>query len=336
MSDGYRVEPFSSTDAEGVAVLFREVYGDSYPIKVVYDPASLVAISQEGRYFPFVVRHPSRGVIAYGALVQSAPYRGIYEFVQGIVSPGFQGAGLGRMLFEWVERYLPTLPGAEAYFGEAVCNHAHTQKAGALIKTVETGIEVDLMSGEPYAKGVAASGRVSVVDQFRTFVSRPQTVYVPGVYEDICRTIYGGLDDPRTIALSTGGPDPDLSTQMSVQTFEHVGAVRVAVSLAGADFADRFDREERSLVQGGIKVVQVWLRLSQPWVGEIAGMLRRRGYFLGGVLPRWFDDDGLLMQRTIDRPNWEGIHLYTQRAQRMLEFIHEDWSTVQGLTESRE
>ncbi len=38
-----------------------------------------------------------------------------------------------------------------------------------------------------------------------------------------------------------------------------------------------------------------WLNLAEPWVGDAAAILREKGYFWGGVLPRWFDTDGLLM-----------------------------------------
>jgi hypothetical protein len=44
-------------------------------------------------------------------------------------------------------------------------------------------------------------------------------------------------------------------------------------------------------------VIQVWLKFSSPWNGKVVDILRRKGYFLGGSLPRWFDEDGLLMQK---------------------------------------
>ncbi len=33
-------------------------------------------------------------------------------------------------------------------------------------------------------------------------------------------------------------------------------------------------------------------------------ILREKGFFLGGVLPQWFDDDGLLMQKVLFTPDF--------------------------------
>ena len=75
----------------------------------------------------------------------------------------------------------------------------------------------------------------------------------------------------------------------------------------------------------GILVIQVWLNLACPWVGQAVETLRDRGYFLGGALPRWFDNDGLLMQKILKRPDWDGICLYTDRASEILRFVRADW-----------
>jgi len=324
----FRVEPFQPADAEEVSHLFIEVYGSAYPIKMVYDPGQLVAAFESHQYFPFVVRSASKQIIGYGAMYRSAPYEGIYEFGQGIVSPDFRGAGIGRLMFEFVGDYTPTLPGSEMLFGEPVCNHMHTQKTSAMIKTIETAIEIDLMPGEIYKKDRTVSGRVAVLDMFRTFIPKPHSVYIPGVYENIIRYIYGGFDDSRTLVASTGKPPSNLSTEMSVQVFEFARVARVAVTMAGPDFEHVFNQEEHILLNRKILVIQVWLNASWPWIGEVVEILRNRGYFFGGVFPRWFDMDGLFMQKVRGQPNWEEIHLYSDRAEKILGFVSGDWKDL--------
>ena len=324
----YRVEPFQPVDAEKVSHLFVEIYGDAYPIKTVYDPEKLIAAFESGHYFPFLVRTDSDRIVAYGALYHSAPYEGIYEFGQGIVSSDVRGSGIGRILFEYVAGYIQTLPGSEVYFGEAVCSHTHTQKAGAMIKTIETGIEIDLMPAEIYKKDHTVTGRVAVLDMFRSFISKPHTVHVPDTYEDIIRYIYSGFDDRRTIAVSTGNMPSDQLTEMSVKVFEFAGVARIAVTNSGSDFEQVFTLNECLLLNQNITVIQIWLKSSWPWIGEAVEVLRKNGYFFGGVFPRWFDVDGLLMQKVLGQPNWEGIRLYSDRAEIIYRFIHGDWENV--------
>jgi hypothetical protein len=93
----------------------------------------------------------------------------------------------------------------------------------------------------------------------------------------------------------------------------------------GTDFASYIEAYEKSLADKAAHVSQVFLRLDCPWVGKAVEELRSRGYFLSGILPRWFDADGVLMQRIYGRPNWEGINLYSDRARQILSFVRDDW-----------
>jgi hypothetical protein len=85
---------------------------------------------------------------------------------------------------------------------------------------------------------------------------------------------------------------------------------------------------ENETVPAGIKVIQVYLNLACPWVAHAVEVLRSRGYFIGGILPRWFDDDGMLMQKIAGRPCWEGVRLFSDRAGEILRILRHDWEEV--------
>lgn len=57
-------------------------------------------------------------------------------------------------------------------------------------------------------------------------------------------------------------------------------------------------------------------------------ILRERGFFLGGLLPQWFDDDGILMQKVFFMPEFELIRIYSDRSRRMLELVKADLASV--------
>ena len=100
---------------------------------------------------------------------------------------------------------------------------------------------------------------------------------------------------------------------------------RLAVKQAGRDFDPTLSGLERDLAAQGVTVIQVWLNLAWPWVGKVVDRLRARGYFLGGLLPRWFDSDGLLMQKIGARPGWEEMQIYFERAQKIAALARADW-----------
>jgi hypothetical protein len=99
----------------------------------------------------------------------------------------------------------------------------------------------------------------------------------------------------------------------------------VAVPEPGHDFETAFTGEERRLLAQGIRVIQVWISTGVPWVGEAVDILRARGYFFGGVLPRWFDCDGLLLQRVLDEPDWEAMTIHFDRARELAGLVRADW-----------
>jgi len=69
----------------------------------------------------------------------------------------------------------------------------------------------------------------------------------------------------------------------------------------------------------------VWLNLGSSWVGAAVNVLGDRGYFLGGLLPRWFGEDGLLMQKIMIDPDFESVQLYSDRAKQIFAMVKADW-----------
>ena len=322
----FSVDLFRPEDAEGVVKLFTEVYGDGYPAKIVYDPERLIKAFEDRDNIPIVVRAPDGRVIGYSSFFRAAPNKGVYEKGNGAVALDYRNAGVMGMIFRYVKKMLPDITDIKMFFGEPVCNHVYIQKAAlANLPFVETAIEIDLMPAEAYEKEKSASGRVSTLLMFMTVVPRPHTVNVPDVYADYFKYIYDALDDKRSFSRSTGDLPSAPSTRIDTQIFDFAQVARVTVHEAGQDFEDVFLAEERRILGLKVAVVQVSLNLSWPWVGKAAGLLKDAGYFFGGILPQWYGDDGLLMQKILSRPNWEGIHLFSERAQKILEFVRADW-----------
>jgi len=317
---------FKPEDAEGVTKLFTEIYGDGYPAKAVYNPEELIAAFEKRDNIPIVVRTPDNRVIGYSSLFRAAPDKGVYDKGNGVVSPDYRNSGVISMIFQYVKKILPGMNDVNMFFGEPVCNHTHIQKAAiSVLPVVETALEVDLMPAKAYEKEKSASGRVSTLLMFMTVTPKPHTVHVPDTYADYFKYIYDGFDDRRILLQSEEDIPFLLQTRIDTQIFDRAGIARVAVHEAGSDFEKVFLSEEQRLQSQNIEATQVWLKLSWPWIGRIVDLLRGKGYFFGGILPQWFGEDGLLMQKILSQPNWQEIHLFSDRAKKILEFVKADW-----------
>jgi hypothetical protein len=321
----FTVGLFEGGDGQGVADLFRKVYGEAYPVKLVYDSEALVVAFGARENIPVVAKTADGRVIAYQALYRSAPNSAVYEAGQGLVHPDFRGKGINTGVSRYMRDTLIPDLGAESIFGEAVCNHTHMQRSSGGLGYVETALEVDLMPREAYAAEGSASGRVSTLFMCAVDERKPPLVYLPAPYTEPLRYMYEGIEDRKDFLVGDGSL-PEVASEIAVQVFDFAGVVRMTVSEAGEDLEDLLTRKESELLGKKVVVLQVWLKLSWPFIGRVTEILRDRGYFLGGLLPRWFaGSDGILMQRLVEQPNWDGIHPYSERAMRVLQMVRKDW-----------
>lgn len=322
----FEVTAFRPEDAEGIARLFLSVYGTHYPIQFFYDPQAIIKANEEGSTYSIVARSASGDVIGVTHLYKSSPYDSLYEWGAGLVLQEYRNAGVNNELAIFLHgEFVPGKPRMEELFGEPVCNHTHLQKAVILFGYVETAIEVALMPAEAYDKEKSAPGRVATVAGFRCCRPKPHRIYLPAPYERELRAIYARLDDRRDIAVSDAGVPGDLMSKAELSVFDYAQVARIAVSEVGSDFVERFSGLEKEAVSRDAVVLQAWLDLTRPCVGEAVEVLRRMGYFLGGALPRWFDGDGILMQKLLCPPDFESIRLFTDFSKQLLEMIRRDW-----------
>jgi hypothetical protein len=330
----YDIEPgqdwevglFRPEDAEGVVRIFRSVYGDGYPVRTYVDSQLLTKENAARTIISSVARTPRGDVVGHNALFNSAAHPGTYEVGAGAVHAAYRGGkGIFTQMVDHGLEVAATFPQVNAVFGEPVCNHIYSQKLVDKAGFVLRALEVDLMPAAAFEKEASASGRVAAFLAFRTYRPKPHTVYLPAVYLDILRFLYDNLDDDRDFRLSEDAVPPGTVSDIRPRIFDFAGVARIAVHKPGVDFSSEIDGLERELRERHVQVIQIWLNLTYPWVGESVETLRRRGYFLGGALPRWFDSDGLLMQKILKRPDWEQICLYGDRAAEILKQVLADW-----------
>ncbi len=315
-------------DAEGVARLFRSVYGDGYPVRHFYDPDALIKAFDAGENYSLTARQAGGEVIGHVAMYRSSPYPNLYEAGAGLVLPEYRKEGVNKMLLSHLYETVAPVAGVDETWGEAVCNHVYMQRTVAQYRHVETGIEVDLMPAEAYVKEQSASGRVASMVTFRAYRSRPHNVFLPQAYERELRFLYSELDDQRKLVHSEEQLPMSGLSKASHQTFDFAGVVRLSFEEIGGDFSACLSALEEKLLSQKVRVAQLWLSLGCPWVGQTVDLAKSRGYFFGGLLPRWFDDDGMLMQKIIGRPDWEGIQLLSDRAREIFNFVKRDWEST--------
>lgn len=322
----YVIDRFRPEYAEGIVRLVHSVYGPNYPIALFYDANALIEANREGRYLSFVARTESGDIVGVNHLFPSTPNPTLLECGVGMVHRNYRGSGINtQILHDIYEVFVPEQPHIETVFGEAVCNHVFQQRLIHRFAFIETAIEVALMPAAAYSKEESASGRVATLASFRSYRKKPHQIFLPEPYTDILRTITDRMDDARETAPAGRSIPVTGSTIIDLKMFDFAQVARIAVRSIGPNFEKDFDAVEREALERNAVVLQTWMNLGIPWVGNAVETLRDRGYIFGGLLPRWFDTDGLLMQKLLCNPHFEGIQLFSEFSKELLAYIREDY-----------
>ncbi len=322
--EAIEIDFFRPGDAPGVARLFRRVYGEGYPIDIYYRPERLIEENAAGRVLSSVARTQAGEVAGHDALVLLDPATRLYENAAGAVLPGFRGQGvffrlIKHNILDNAERF-----GLQEILGEPVCNHHQLQKMCLQLGYRETGMEVDLMPAAAYTTERSAKGRVSVLLGYFLHKPVPRKVFLPPIYRDALEYLYSGLEVERTF-LETNGTLPSAGdSKGKIDIFASAQVARISIHSIGSDFEAFILRLENDACGRGTEIFQVWLPLGSPSVSAATDILRRHGYFIGGVLPGWIGGDGLLMQKVNGETDWGSIALYSERAKRIADIVRSD------------
>lgn len=321
----FRVRRMQPEDAWGVARCFFAEFGERYPFDVIYIPERLVEENRSGSLYSVVARTGKGDIIGYGALTRSSAHSPrVYEAVQGVILPEYRSTFAAWSLQDYIMNELPPGQEIDAIFQEAVTNHVITQRMALMQDFKETGIEVGLMPAGAYRNEQFPDDRVSTVLSFKCVRDEQRTVYVPGEYAQALDYILSGLDISRYVIVSDSKAPSGVSTEFRTQFFGHVRVARFNIFRVGEDFPDVLAKLEHRAQDEASQVVEVFINLGEAGSGRAISILRERGYFFGAFLPRWFDTDGMLMEKPVALPHFDSMILHSQRARSILDLIRRD------------
>lgn len=314
---------FQPEDAEGIARLYFTVYGDTFPLDYVYDPARIIAANAGPDLYQYVGRTGSGDVVGVSALFRAAPNERILESGGMIVHPAYRNGFLAVRLSEATLGTLPEALHLHAVFGQAVCDHTTTQKLVRKYGYSVFALEMESMPGKPETSTQQATGPISLLNVFRICSDQPHGIILPEAYADWLRQLY--VD--RGLSRSYADPQPPHGTSAcTTQDMDHAGLAKLILSRIGADFSIALQQFEQE--RAGCRNRHLLLPLTDPGVDTAVKAARQQGYFLGGLLPLWTGSDVLLLQKTAQQPDWERPKLLTQESRALLEEIRQDWSAV--------
>ncbi len=329
-NDEYRIIPVDSSNVGFVGGVFRSVYGDDFPVKDVYDPDTLLREIGAGRVKAFLAFDRHGQPAGYVSLFKNAPNPRLWEAGNMVVDPAYKLTSLSSLLAkQYFHPELLDSADCDGIFGEAVCHHYASQVGSVKSGMRDCAIELDQMSGASFKEHQEiATRRVSCVFNFLEISAPTEAVYLPEEYCGVVRDLAQALQ-PRTF-LPADAPLPVTGSTLKQDTYYAAAQTwKVSVREIGADWQTFLDELVTEAAAKRVISLQVTLNTALPYLGAAVGSLRERGFFLGGLLPRWFGSDGLMLQKVFGaETDYAQLKLYSKTAKNLLAFIRADQEAV--------
>ena len=319
----FRIQGLDETNAAHVPEVFRAVYGDAYVDPSVYQPQALLRKIDQGQLCAVVALDADGCPAGYAALGATTPNPFLWENKGLVVVPEYKNTNVGTMLVtvwgnpaDWPAR-------VKGLFGAPVCHHYFAQIFCAKAGWVASTLQLDLFDAAILQDRPDGLSRVSCVQFFSPMPPSPVPSYWPGEYGEFLATISRVRQEPPGI-LSTAPLPAATATIWETKPTPSSRSLRVNVFRIGGDWPEVVrDLLAEARLQRSISI-QMFLDTSCACIGEAVRILREYGFFLGGLAPRWFGADGLLMQRVTVDTRYDLLKLYSEPAQQLLEFIRAD------------
>lgn len=333
MDERLQVVAVDAGNAYQVATIFRVLYGEDFPVRDVYQPEVLWREIEAGRLAAALALDDANRPVGYISFFTPSPNPRLWEAGNLLVDPGYAHTNVAGMLtgfyFNPEHRELQN---GDGIFSQAVCCHYYTQVSGNKAGFVDCAIELDLLDGASFKDGKsnkAEMARVSCVLSFKELSDPAGTSqYLPDRYEEKLKQLAAPLR-PRKFLPSTETLPMAGDTVREDRYYEPARSWKVAVSSIGDDWESVAAQLPQEAKRRGVISLQIILNTACPAIGAATEVLRRQGFFFGGLAPRWFGSDGVILQQLFDsEPDYEETKLYSPEAKALMSFIRADQALV--------
>jgi len=333
-NDFFRFVLVGPEEAPLVGEVFRSVYGEAYIDPSVYQPETLLRKIGQGSLFAVLALAPDGRPAGYAALGAEAPNPFLWEEKGLVVVPEYNKTDVGASLVSfWGETTGWPAP-VVGVFASPVCHHYFSQIFCAKAGWVASTIQLDLFDGAIFRDRPEGLSRVSCVQFFTPMPPVAAPSYWPREYSEFLATITRARNEPEG-RLSTK-PLPDaMPTSLQTNAMPSSRNLRINVSHIGKDWPEVVRNLLAEARSQQMISIQVMLDTSCSCIGAAVGILRSHGFFLGGLAPRWFGNDGLLMQKVTTDTRYDLFKLYSSPAKELFDFIRADRVAVRHENEAK-
>ncbi len=317
--DDFRIERFVPEDAEDITACYREIYGDDFPIRYVYDPEQIIERFDGENHLALVARTADSEFAGIGSLFRIGRNPRLYEIGQFMVRRPFRKHGLSTIFTERIINEFSRQVSAQAVFGQCLCNHFYSQRLSLGHGFVPTGLELEWLPAKSF-DSTSLQRNISLLPCCIMLENSRETIHAPREYREFIQERCARLGLERVFV---DRPAPGQGRTDFIQEIAPDSATAVlSVISAGEDYPSVLDAFEKASKGRAVHAI---IDLGTPSAAWAVSLLRDHGYFLAGFLPVWCGSDAIALQKLPAEPEFEALVLVSEESRRIAAIVREDW-----------
>ena len=325
----YVIRRAIAEDAELIVSLFRETYGDKYPHAEMYRPEVLQKRIDKKDVQALLASAPDGRPVGYFAREKTAPNPNLWEEKGLVVVPDYKQTSVGLELMNRMQE--ADFISGSGVFSFPVCYQYFSQLACVKHGRSDVALCLDLVEGSIFKERQAGQGRVACLLNFSEYTAPSEPMYLPDVYAEMLRELAAPLQK-RVFKEAVGCLPAEGKTVLEAPGLPEAGSWSVAVREVGADWPQCLQELVAQAQRQQVISLRFIINAHRAAAGAAVEELRQQGFFFGGLAPRWFGSDGIIVQKIFHKePDFAGIRLYSQQAKELCSFIRADRKAVQRI-----
>ena len=325
----YTVRRFKPEDAVGVAACFREAYGESYPLKAVYDPRLIIEQNRSGRHLAAVAVENRTGTVVGHCSVQCRYPWAVGECGQMMVKRGHQGRSLAVRMGQFLERE-SLGDGLRCLVSYEVTSHPATQLIAHRARFRPCGLILGAMPATLNFRtmtGTISQRESCMVSMKHLIPAQPATLHVPTHHQHMISQIYAGMEKPVVFQNRSRLSGPG---EIDVRLRQTWGSADILVRRIGEDTPERIRSHLREvLASGNAAAIYLELPLHQGDNAVVCREAENAGFFFAGLGPSsCVEGEGLILQYLNTELDLSRLRIATPMGRELLAYVRQEWQRV--------
>lgn len=313
------VRTFIPSDAEGISILIRRNYDETYHKRFVYDPDAVRQANETGRIVS-IVAHYYETVIGHFALIP-AQNSSIAEIGIAAVDPAFKHLGIMNRMFDLLCTTARSM-GRTGFYGEAIMLHPFSQRANLRHGMSETAVLLgEVPSTVEIEHRYKDTRRSGAMVSYLLFDRGERSLALPERYRAIIAATYERSKIPFHEA-------PPTTAAVTPPACHHNQALGIGSIIIDAPLSPQhLELTLVALMSETCAMIYADVNLQRFGnIEETIELLNRRGFFYAGVMYSLHGgEDYLRLQRkNTQNVDEEDLQCYSEFGQYLLGFILED------------